>query len=119
MEIDLTISKNLRTGRLVRQREIPCICRIARQFEISFVEPLSEAHGIVTSWDRKEIEARAQAGAGGIYTHYCFGKISLSPIEGDRYKIVDLAFFYEGLGWCLIIIDGDYGPVGSFWDEEE
>ncbi|MBB6488461.1 hypothetical protein [Rhizobium lusitanum] len=121
MEIELTIAKNLVTRALLEQKGIPCVCRVGlgHDFEIDFIPPLPEAHGIVSNWDRKKIEERAPAGAGGRYTHYCFGKLSLMPIEGRKYAIVDLIFFYEDFGWCPVVVDGEYGPIGSFWDEEE
>lgn len=120
MELELTIAKNLLTQRLLEQREIPCVCRIrGLHFEIIFIEPLPEAHGKVSNWDSKKIDERAPAYGGGTHTHNCFGRVSLKRIEGDRYAVVDLAFFNRAVGWCPIIIDGDYGPVGSFWDEEE
>ncbi len=119
MEIELSIVKNLVTSSLLEQRDIPCICRIAREFEIDFVSPLPEAHGVVGNWDLTKINERAPAGAGGKYIHYCFGKLSLARTEGDKYQIIELSFFNRAVGWCPIIIDGEYGPVGSFWDEEE
>ncbi len=119
MEIELRIAKNLVTSSLLEQQDIPCICRVAGEFEIDFASPLPDAHGVVSNWDRTKLNERAPAGAGGKYTHYCFGKLSLAPIEGDKYRVLSLSFFNRTVGWCPIIIDGDYGPVGSFWDEEE
>ncbi len=93
--------------------------RIADEFEIDFVSPLPEAHGVVNNCDSTKINERAPAGAGGKYVHYRFGKLSLAQIEGDRYQVIGLSFFNRTVGWCPIIVDGEYGPIGSFWDEEE
>ncbi|WP_246754804.1 hypothetical protein [Rhizobium lusitanum] len=120
MKISLTIAKNLLTQTLLEQKEIPCLSRISgREFEISFIDPLPVACGKVSDWDGRKINERAPAYGGGSYTHDCFGKVSLAPIDGGKYEIVDLSFFNRAVGWCPIIINGEYGPIGSFWDEEE
>ncbi|MGR9229521.1 hypothetical protein [Rhizobium leguminosarum] len=119
MNVELTIAKNLLTETLLVQRGIPCLCRIrGLEFEIAFVDPLPAANGKVSDWDHKKIDERAPAGAGGKYTHYCFGTVSLTPLGDDKYEVVDLAFFNRSVGWCPIVIDREYGPGGSFWDDE-
>ncbi len=120
IEIELTIARNLVTRTLLEQKDIPCLCRISGpNFELSFIEPLPPGHGKVTDWSAKRIDERTPAYGGGKYSHNCFGKVTLLEIEEGKYKIVDLTFFNHDVGWCTIIINGEYGPIGSFWDEEE
>lgn len=58
-------------------------------------------------------------GAGGEYTHYSQGLITLEMIGERTYRIVDLEMFYTRFGWCAVIRDGEYAEPGTFWDEDD
>jgi hypothetical protein len=119
MELHITFPKNLITEWLLQQEKIPCICLVSQEFEMRFQEPLPEARGLVRDWDRRSIDDRVPAVVGEPYTHYAFGLVSLEPSAPDCYHISELALFDGGCGWCPVIVDGVYGPLGSFWDVEE
>ncbi len=77
-----------------------------------------ESSGIVSGWNREELERRAIAGAGGQYTHYANSLITLSKMSEGLYQIIDLEMFYRSFGWCIVFRDGQYAPAGNFWDDE-
>jgi hypothetical protein len=74
--------------------------------------------GIVSGWNREELERHAVAGAGGQYTHYANSLITLSKIGEGLYQIIDLEMFCPSFGWCAVFRDGQYAPAGNFWDDE-
>ena len=119
LQLNISLPKNLVTADLIRQKNIPCLCKVAKEFEIEFMDPLPEATGVVHGWDRRLLEERAVAGAGGLYTHYAFGLVTLDQVQPDVYRIVDLAFFNRIFGWCPILENGDYAPPGKFSDDDE
>ncbi|WP_092304269.1 hypothetical protein [Pseudomonas sp. NFIX28] len=118
MKLNIRFPKNLATDALLGQKLIPCLCKVSKEFEVSFLDPMPEVSGVVSEWDRKELELRAIAGVGGQYTHYAFGRITLKEVELDVYQVIDLEMFYRIFGWCVILKDGEYAPPGDFWDEE-
>lgn len=65
--------------RLLTLTGIPCLCKVrgGMSFEIEFMHPLPAASGLVSDWDYRDIDSRSSASAGGVYTHHCFGKITL------------------------------------------
>ena len=120
MILEINFPENLRTPYLIKQEKIPCTCKISsRIFEINFDFSTPPLSGVVIDWDRKEIEMRAVAMAGGRYTHFNPGLITFKKIEKNKYKVIYLSFFYEHFGWCPILINGEYGPPGDFWGKEE
>jgi len=118
MKLNIEIPKNLATEQLLKQKNIPCFCRVAKEFEILFQDPFPESVGIVSEWDRRELEKRAVAGAGGRYTHYTNGMVTLKEIDLNQYQIVDLYFFNRNFGWCPVIVNNAYAMPKKFWDEE-
>lgn len=118
MKLSIVFPQILATESLLEQRLIPCICKISKEFEVSFSDPLPEVTGIVSEWDRAELELRAIAGGGGQYSHYAHGRVTLKKIHTDVYQVLDLEMFYRLFGWCSILEDGKYAPPGKFWDDE-
>lgn len=118
MKLKIDFPDNLITDDLLRQVRIPCFCKVAAEFEILFSDTVPNSSGMVSEWDRKELELRAISGAGGQYTHYANGLITLKKIDESTFEIVDLEMFYRSYGWCVILREGAYVPPGSFWDEE-
>lgn len=118
MKLNIDFPENMITDDLLLQERIPCLCKISKEFEISFSDTVPESSGVVSEWDRKELELRAIAGGGGKYTHYANSLITLQKIEGNVYKIIGLEMFYTIFGWCVVLKDGEYAPPGDFWDEE-
>jgi hypothetical protein len=116
MNLNIKIPKNLATEQLLKQKNIPCFCKVSEDFEISFREP--NVTGNVSEWDRKKIEERVMAGAGGMYTHYTDGMITLIEIGLNQYKIIDLTLFDRASGWCQVIENEIYATPKSFWDEK-
>lgn len=118
MKLNIAFPKNMITDELLRQKRIPCFCKVSNEFEISFSDTMPESSGAVSGWDRRELELRAVAGAGGRYTHFANGLITLQKVDEDVYRILDLEMFYRSYGWCVVLRDGEYVPPGEFWDEE-
>lgn len=116
LNLRIHFPENWWTARLVVLKAIPCVCRVGREFEIVFREPLPiEAQGTVEGWDPDEINKRAPAGVGGTYTQNSCAHITLHATGTDLYQITDLSMFVEGLGWCPIVESGEYAPPGEFW----
>ncbi|MDF3848009.1 hypothetical protein [Achromobacter denitrificans] len=118
MKLKIKFPKDIRTGYLLSQERVPCLCKVSKEFEVSFSDTVPESSGVVFEWDRKELELRAIAGAGGQYTHYANSLITLKEIDVDTYQIIDLEMFYARFGWCVILKNGEYARPGDFWDEE-
>lgn len=119
MILHITLPKNLISEGMLRQKNIPCLCKVGKAFEIELLAPLPEATGVVQDWDWKLLAERSIAGVGGIYTHYRFGIVTLEPVQDDAYRIIDLAFFDTCFGWCPILEQGEYAPPGKFYDDDE
>lgn len=118
MKLNIDFPNNRITDELLMQERIPCFCKISTDFEISFSDTVPESSGLVSAWDRRELELRAIAGAGGRYTHFANGLITLRKVGEGVYKILDLEMFCTGYGWCAVLRGGEYAPPGDFWDEE-
>lgn len=92
----------------LRQKNMPCFCRIKGSvFQMVFQEPLFDSEGTVEEWVQEVIDRRAPAGAGGEYTHHCYGMVSLKNLEENFFEITDLSFFKNPFGWCQILMDGN------------
>lgn len=119
MYLHINFPENLRTSDMVTKKNIPCLCRVAKEFEIVFQSPLQEGIGVVQGWSRELLEERAVAGGGGRYTHYALAIVTIEEISKGIYKIIDLALFYTSFGWCQILANGEYAPPGKYWDDDE
>lgn len=121
MYLNIVLPDNLGTELMLNVSHIPCFCKKGGgKFELSFLHPLPEATGLIHDWDAAKIDQRAPAGAGGIYTHYGFGTVTLEKIDKENYKIIDLSIFKTTYpGWFPIIKDGDWAePVAANTPEE-
>lgn len=118
MRLEIDFADNLITDELLMQTQIPCFCKVSNKFEISFSDTVPESSGVVLDWDRKELELRAVAGAGGRYTHYANSLITLKRIGENVFEIVDFSMFHRSYGWCVVLLNGAYAPPGNFWDKE-
>ncbi|WP_432219469.1 hypothetical protein ACREYJ_12340 [Pseudomonas kribbensis] len=117
MKLNIDFPENMITDALLEHARIPCLCKVSSAFEISFSDTVPESSGVVSDWDRSELDLRAPAGAGGQYTHYSNGLITLEKVAKGIYRIVDLEMFNRCVGWCAVLKDGEYAPPGKFWDE--
>lgn len=118
MKLNIDFPDNMITDDLLKQQRIPCFCKVSTQFEIFFSDTFPESSGVVSDWDRREFELRAIAGAGGHYTHFANGLITLNKVGDGVFEIVDFEIFYRTFGWCAVLRNGNYAPPGNFWDEE-
>ena len=108
MLLKVQFPDNLVVKNLLEQKNIPCFCRIrGLSFQLLFQNPLPIAVGDVDDWTSKEIDDRSPAGAGGEYTHYCFGMVTLEQVGAHIFNIVDLSFFGGNNGWCPIVEGGE------------
>lgn len=90
----------------------------AESFEVFFQSPLTPAAGVVCDLDITLIDERVPAAAGGEYIHHAFGMITIAKKSPGIYSILALSMFNRAVGWCPIIVDEEYCPVGNFWDTE-
>ena len=118
MKLIINFAKDLLSQSLVQQKNIPCLCKIGINFEVHFPCLQYEKFGLVEDWDRKELEWRAPAGAGGAWTHHRCCLISLEPVSDGVYKIEDLSMFYEDMGWLPVLKNSIYVTPVGIWDEE-
>lgn len=122
MSLTLTIdfSDILLVQELIKLQDIPCFCRVSGNvsFELEFQNPLPQAIGKVEGWTASLIDERSWAGAGGLYTHYCFSMVSIEPIRQGFYRIMSLKFFNRSCGWCRLIEDGNWA-VPALNSQEE
>ncbi len=77
MKLKIDFPENLITDDLLKQEQIPCVCKISNEFEIYFSDTVPKSAGLVLDWDRQELELRAVAGGGGEYTHHANSLITL------------------------------------------
>jgi hypothetical protein len=107
LKLEISLPNNLTVESLIEQRNIPCFCKIGgSSFELMLQDPLPMASGRVVGWNTEMVDARAPAGGGGRYTHYCFSMVTLKRLAVDVYQIFDLSFFNEVSGWCPIVVEG-------------
>lgn len=104
------------TGLLSKQKNIPCIIQVSDEFEILFPTVIPYTKGIIQGWDRRLLEERVIARAGGVYTHNEPALITLHKQTEDSYRVIDLQIFYNDFGWCPVIKDGEYATPTQFWD---
>lgn len=95
MKLNIDFPESMITDELLRQEQIPCFFKVSKEFEIWFSDTVPESSGVVSEWDRRELELRAVAGAGGRYTHYASGLITLQKVDENVFKIIDLEMFYK------------------------
>ncbi|ELY3761622.1 hypothetical protein SMX63_003744 [Cronobacter universalis] len=119
MILEINFPENLITGKLSEQKNIPCVIQVSDKFRVLFSTAVPCTEGIMHEWDRKLLEDRAPARAGGIYTHNEPALITLNKKTEDSYKVIELHIFYNDFGWCPIIINGDYAVPVKFWDSDE
>lgn len=120
MLLKIQLPDNLVVQSLLEQNNIPCFCRIrGSSFELLFQDPLPQATGNVDGWTHKIIDDRAPAGAGGEYTHYCFGMVTLKQSGEHVFDIMDLSFFKSTIGWCPIMVGGELCEVREWNTPEE
>jgi hypothetical protein len=120
MQLKIELPDNLVVKGLLPQKKIPCLCRIGGSaFELLLQDPLPQATGTVGGWTQRDIDARAPAGAGGQYTHYCLGMVTLEAVGEHIFNIVDLSFFVDTLGWLPIVEGGEWCPPRQWNTQEE
>ena len=108
MILNLELPNNLRTKRLLRQEDIPCVCRIGSKFELILGNTLGNYIGLVCEWDRQKFELVAPALAGGDVTYFNDCLITLKDISENEYKVIKLSLFFDSIGWVDVIESGDY-----------
>lgn len=108
MLLKIQLPDNLVVQSLLEQKNIPCVCRVnGVSFQLLFQDPLPQATGDVEGWTQKVIDDRAPAGAGGEYTHCCFGMVTLKRAGEHVFEIEDLSFFESTIGWCPIMASSE------------
>ncbi len=111
LELTASFSDNLYTEMILEADRMPCLCKISRIFEIEFLVANPQVIGVVEDWNHRDIDMRVPAGAGGKYTHYSYGLISISKKETDRYIIENLSIFVLGMGWIEVIESREYTNI--------
>lgn len=111
LQVQAKFEDDLHTENMLKTTQIPCLCKIAENFEIDFLVTYPLVTGIVTGWEYKEIDLRVSAGAGGEYLHYKYGLITISKLEDNLYIIENLSMFESVRGWLSVIENRMYSPV--------
>lgn len=47
MKLNIDFPENMITDELLRQKRIPCVCKVSKEFEISFSDTVPESSGVV------------------------------------------------------------------------
>ncbi len=110
---------NLYTSRLLKFKKIPCFCRVGDEFEVEFTDPLVPIVGKVTDWDDAKVNLSVPTMVGGRYSQYGHSLITMTKIGEDRYSIDELSIFSRALGWCEVIVEGDYAPPHESWEVDD
>jgi hypothetical protein len=111
LQVQVKFVDDLHTENMLKTAQIPCLCKIAKNFEIVFLVAYPQVTGIVTGWDYKELALRVGAGAGGEYLHYNYGLLTISKLKDDSYIIENLSMFESGSGWLPVIENRQYSFV--------
>lgn len=112
MNLNIKLPTNLFAIDTIGLRDIPCVCKVMLDgdFYVIFNEPLFDASGFMSEFDKKEIDSRFPALTGGSVTQYCNAAISVERINDDKYHVVSLKFFHSLDGWISLIEHGDFVP---------
>ena len=105
MILNIEFEENFFMESIIKNKFIPCVCRVkGLNFTVEFSRPLKMmATGYIPNFNLQDICDRYSAAAGGEYTHYCFGEISLNYLSDSSFEVIDLKFFDEIYGWINII----------------
>lgn len=117
MELVIDFPDVLIVEDLLIQKNIPCTVRVPKNFEIVFPKHLGfwdDVIGIILDISVTKIEERVPPSAGGEYSYYRDGLISIKHIRSNVYHVEDLAMFDASLGWCQIIRDGEYAEQNDY-----
>lgn len=120
MRLRINLPNDLTSQNLVRQKDIPCVCKVSNVFELELLSPHLNIGGIVEGWSANEIAARVPAGGGGRYTHVRYGLVTLQESGVGVLEVRSLSMFYEAYGWLPVVAKGYYAtPHAGLWDEED
>jgi hypothetical protein len=124
MILKISFPKNLVTDSLLKQNNIPCLCKISVcvkvGFKVIFRNPLPEVSGEIFHLNIKEMELRIPVRVGGEYSYTYFGLITLKASDSEEeYFIESLKFFDESYGWLSIVENGEFAPPNTnLWEED-
>lgn len=68
MMLTIDFPQDLRTEAMLQHVRIPCLCKVAADFAIAFAVTVPPSQGLVSGWDRRELELRVVAGCGSSIT---------------------------------------------------
>ncbi|WP_169392510.1 MULTISPECIES: hypothetical protein [Psychrobacter] len=99
--------------------DIPCLCKVrGDKFLVEFVTTHTKIEGTLKNWSINALNDRAPSGAGGEYTYYQYGLISIKYIDKTNYKVLSLNLFFNDHGWLPFIENEGYATPKQFWDDE-
>lgn len=103
--------------------DIPCLCKVKDNiFTIVFVtvhdSDFNNIQGDLDEWSLKALNDRFPSRAGGDYTYYEPGLISIEAINQNIYKVLSLKLFSNETGWLPFIEKGEYADITQYWDDE-
>ncbi len=119
MRLKIEFPDNLITQKLLAQVRIPCRCLVEADFHVTVSETIPSVTGTIVDWDGEMLDLRVPRYVGGTVSHDAFGLISLRLVGANLYDVIELEMFNRTVGWCPVIADGEYGPPGQFWDEDD
>lgn len=117
MIFSIKVPEDLRINEMLKRKDIPCFCKIDTKFVLTFDFNPFLLEGEILEWNIKKINLLYPSRVGGEYTYYNHAMVSITKLSEDKYEVSSLKFFESTLGWCPIIIDGEYAPEPKY-DEE-
>lgn len=117
MILSIKVPEDLRINEMLKRTDIPCFCKVNTKFLLIFDFDPFLLEGEILEWDIRKMNLLSPSLAGGNYTYYNHAMVSLDKLSEDKYKASSLKLFESTLGWCPIIIDGEYAPEPEY-DED-
>ncbi|MGP5210293.1 hypothetical protein [Psychrobacter sp. JB385] len=117
MILSMCIPTDLRINELIKREDIPCFCKIDAKFILTFDFAPFSLIGEIVELDTERLSLLYPSGVGGKYTYYNHAMVSIDKVSENQYRVTSLKFFEVYLGWCSIIVDGNYAPEREY-DED-
>lgn len=92
----------------------PCFIKAGYQTEIILDYGRRNLHGKLSGWSEINVCSLCPAGAGGEYIYYNHAMITINKINQNEYDVINLKMFDAYIGWCNIIIDGEYATTPKY-----
>lgn len=117
MILSVEVPEDLSIKEMLKRKDIPCFCKVNTKSLLVFDFDPFLLEGKILEWDARKMNLLYPSLVGGDHTYYNHALVSIDKISENNYKISNLKFFESTLGWCPIIVDGEYAPEPEY-DED-